>query len=133
MRSRIYRWAMPSATVDLATFRSFVSDALDELPVDLAERMENVEIVVEEEPPPEYLDGLPGGGTLLGLYHGIPLTKRSRYEGALPDKISIYKGPIERFARTPEGVRRQVRKTVFHEIAHYFGIEEERLHELGWG
>ena len=72
--------------------------------------------------------------TLFGLYHGIPLTKRGgHYEGVLPDRISIYKGPIERFARTPERIKEQVRVTVVHEIAHHFGIDDDRLDELGWG
>jgi predicted Zn-dependent protease with MMP-like domain len=103
------------------------------LPADLGELMENVEIVVEDEPPAEALARLPKGMTLLGLYHGIPLTGRSRYEGVLPDRISIYRGPIERAARTPERIKKQVRKTVIHEIAHHFGIDDKRLHELGWG
>ncbi|HVF53467.1 MAG TPA: metallopeptidase family protein [Actinomycetota bacterium] len=114
-------------------FRGFVEDALDSLPADLTRMMENVDVVIEDEPPVEMLARLPRGHTLLGLYHGIPLTQRERYANALPDKISIYRGPIERTARSPEGIRRQVRKTVIHEIAHHFGIEEERLHELGWG
>lgn len=119
--------------VDLQTFRSFVADALDSLPDDLAAEMENVEIVVEAEPPAEYLAGLPAGHTLLGHYHGVPLTARTRYNQTLPDMISIYQGPIERMARTPEAIKRQVRKTVLHEIAHHFGIDEPKLHELGWG
>jgi predicted Zn-dependent protease with MMP-like domain len=95
--------------------------------------MQNVDIVVEEEPPWEYMQRLPSGHTLLGHYHGVPLTKRGiHYDGALPDKISIYKGPITRMARTPERIKEQVRRTVIHEIAHHFGISDERLHELGW-
>lgn len=95
--------------------------------------MSNVEVVVEEEPPAEYVATLPRGHTLLGHYHGVPLTQRSNYNQMLPDKISIYRGPIERLAGTPEAIRRQVRKTVLHEIAHHFGIDEGKLHELGWG
>jgi predicted Zn-dependent protease with MMP-like domain len=95
--------------------------------------MQNVEIVVEDEPPREFVAGLPRGHTLLGFYHGVPLTGRGAYDRALPDKISIYRGPITRLSRTREGIRRQVRKTVLHEIGHHFGIDEERLHELGWG
>jgi predicted Zn-dependent protease with MMP-like domain len=111
-----------------------VEEALDSLPDDLSSEMSNVEVVVEDEPPAEYTGTLPRGHTLLGHYHGIPLTKRGNYYShVLPDKISIYRGPIERFARTPEAIKRQVRKTVLHEIAHHFGIEEDRLHELGWG
>ena len=115
------------------TFEDLVSDALDELPPDLAAQMQNVEVVVEDEPPYEYLQRLAPGHTLLGHYHGIPLTRRGvHYDGALPDKISIYRGPITRMARTPERIRAQVRKTVIHEIAHHFGIDDDRLHELGW-
>jgi predicted Zn-dependent protease with MMP-like domain len=115
------------------TFEDLVADALDSLPEDVARAMQNVEVVVEDEPPSEMIKGLPRGTTLLGLYHGVPLTNRERYDRALPDKISIYKGPIVRLARTPERIKEQVRHTVIHEIAHHFGIEESRLHELGWG
>jgi predicted Zn-dependent protease with MMP-like domain len=114
------------------TFEDLVSEALDSLPEEFAAKMENVEVVVEDEPPREMLAQLPRGTTLLGLYHGIPLTQRGVYSNALPDKISIYRGPIVRMARTPDEIRRQVRKTVIHEIGHYFGISDERLHELGW-
>ena len=115
-------------------FRELVAEALDSLPEDLAKLIDNVEVVVEEEPPAESLARLPRGTTLLGLYHGIPLTKRGvHYDGALPDRISIYRRPIERLARTPEGIKEQVRVTVLHEIAHHFGIDDARLHELGWG
>jgi predicted Zn-dependent protease with MMP-like domain len=115
------------------TFEDLVAQALDSLPEEIARAMQNVEVVVEEEPPAEMLKGLPRGTTLLGLYHGIPLTSRERYDRALPDKISIYQRPIVRLARTPERIREQVRRTVIHEVAHHFGIDEARLHELGWG
>ena len=114
------------------TFEDLVSEALDSLPEEFAKQMSNVEVVVEDEPPAEYLRGLPRGHTLLGHYHGIPLTSRGRYDGALPDKISIYRGPITRLFRTPDAIREQVRRTVIHEIAHHFGIDDDRLHELGW-
>jgi predicted Zn-dependent protease with MMP-like domain len=119
--------------VDATSFEELVADALDDLPPEIARRMDNVEVVVEDEPPLEYLYGLPRGSTLLGHYHGIPLTKRGvHYDHALPDKISIYKGPITRLARTDAAIREQVRRTVIHEIAHHFGIDDKRLHELGW-
>ncbi|MDQ4144810.1 MAG: metallopeptidase family protein [Actinomycetota bacterium] len=115
-------------------FRDLVADALDSLPEDITALMENVEVVVEDEPPAESLARLPRGGTLLGEYRGFPLTARGmNYEGALPDKISIFKGPIERMERTPNGIREQVRRTVMHEIGHHFGMDEDRLEELGWG
>ncbi len=116
------------------TFEELVSEALDGMPEDIAKMMQNVDVVVEDEPPWEYLQSLPPGHTLLGHYHGIPLTKRGvHYDAALPDKISIYRGPITRMARTPERIKEQVRRTVIHEIAHHFGIDDDRLHELGWG
>lgn len=115
------------------TFDDLVERALDSLPLDLKERMSNVEIVIEDEPPPHMARRLAPGGELLGLYEGIPLTKRGTYGNVLPDKISIYQGPIERIYRDPASIEAAVRRTVIHEIAHHFGIEEERLHELGWG
>jgi predicted Zn-dependent protease with MMP-like domain len=115
------------------SFEELVSQALDLLPEEIAARMQNVEVVVEDEPPGEYLVGLPRHSTLLGHYHGVPLTQRGvQYGNALPDKISIYRGPITRMARTPERIREQIRRTVIHEIAHHFGIDDDRLHELGW-
>ena len=111
-----------------------VSEALDSLPPELAERLENVDVVVEDEPPADALANLPPRTSLFGLYHGIPLTKRGpSYSNVLPDKISIYRGPITRYWREPDAIRAQIRRTVIHEVGHYFGIEEERLHELGWG
>jgi predicted Zn-dependent protease with MMP-like domain len=101
-----------------------VSDALDELPDDIRDLMSNVAVTVEDEPP----DGQP----LLGLYQGVPWGKRGAYySGALPDKITIYRGPIERMCGgDPERLRRQVRRTVFHEIAHHFGISDQRLVDI---
>ncbi|MFN2594415.1 MAG: metallopeptidase family protein [Actinomycetota bacterium] len=113
-------------------FEELVADALDSLPEEFAARMENVEVVVEPEPPAELLAGLGPHRTLLGLYHGIPLTRRGNYGNVLPDKISIYEGPITRLFRTPDAIREQVRKTVVHEIAHHFGIDDPRLRELGY-
>jgi predicted Zn-dependent protease with MMP-like domain len=105
-------------------FEEYAEQALDSLPPELREQMANVEIVVEEEPPP--------GSRLLGLYQGIPLTRRgSGYAGALPDKITIYRGPLVRlYGRDPERLRAEVRRVVLHEIAHHFGISDERLVEL---
>ena len=114
-------------------FEELVVDALDSLPEDIASLMNNVQVVVEDEPSREQLRGIPHGHTLFGLYQGIPLTGRDTYDRALPDKISIFKGPIVRTWRRPDRIREQVRRTVIHEIAHHFGIDEERLHELGWG
>jgi predicted Zn-dependent protease with MMP-like domain len=105
-------------------FDRLVSEALDALPDDIAALMSNVAVTVEDEPPP--------GQPLLGLYQGIPLGRRGPYyAGALPDKITIYRGPIERMtAGNPELLRAQVRRVVFHEIAHHFGISDARLVEI---
>ena len=120
--------------MDHAEFERLVADALDGLPPDIAEAMENVDVLVEDEPAPELLAELPPGETLFGLYHGVPLTARgpSTYFGAMPDRISIYKGPLTRAFRRPEDISDEVRITVVHEIAHHFGISDERLDELGW-
>ena len=124
---------MSQAPEDL-DFEGLVADAIDSLPSEIASRMENVEVVVEDEPSPALLATLEPGTSLFGLYHGIPLTKRgAAYGNVLPDKISIYRGPITRYWRTPDRIRAQIRRTVIHEIGHYFGMDEKRLHELGWG
>ena len=106
------------------TFEDAVQEAIDGLPADLGSAMSNVAIVVEDEPP--------AGQPLLGLYQGIPLTARtSAYAGAPPDKISIYRGPLERlYGHDPGLLSEQIRHVVIHEIAHHFGISDERLHEL---
>jgi predicted Zn-dependent protease with MMP-like domain len=105
-------------------FEEAIDDALSSLPADLRAAMSNVEIVVEDEPP----DGQP----LLGLYRGVPLPRRSStYSGVLPDKISIFGGPITRLAAgDADRLRREVSHVVLHEIAHHFGISDERLIEL---
>lgn len=106
-------------------FEEIVREALDSLPPDLRDAVSNVAVVVEEEPP----DGLP----LLGRYEGIPLTRRtSAYAGTPPDRISIYRGPLERlYGHDPERLRERIRHVVVHELAHHFGISDERLRELG--
>jgi predicted Zn-dependent protease with MMP-like domain len=107
------------------TFEDLVAEALDTIPPELASEMRNVAIVVEDEAPQR---------GLLGLYHGIPLTERGDWYGAvLPDRISIYRNEILRICNTHEDVVDEVRVTVVHEIAHHFGIDDDRLHELGWG
>ena len=107
------------------TFEEHVRSALDSLPAELRGAMSNVEIVVEDENP-ENPD-------IFGLYQGIPLTERHDYAGALPDKIAIYRLPLEdEFGDDPELLEEEIRITVVHEVAHHFGIDEERLAELGW-
>ena len=114
----------PSHHDSLSEFEQYAQDALDSLPPDLRARMSNVEIVIEDEPP--------AGQPLLGLYQGVPLTRRgSSYGGVLPDKITIFRGPIVRlYGHRSETLRREVRRVVLHEIAHHFGISDERLVEL---
>jgi len=105
-------------------FERIVQDALDSLPSELRDHISNVEIVVDDEPP--------GGQPLLGLYQGVPLTKRgSNYSGALPDKITVYRGPLERlYGNDPQLLSRQIRRVVLHEVAHHFGISDQRLIEI---
>jgi predicted Zn-dependent protease with MMP-like domain len=113
-----------------ARFARLVARALDELPAQFRERMRNIEIVVLEEPTPEQLRET---GELLGLYEGVPLTDRGAVEPYVPDRISIFRGPIERMTASPRRQAEIVRDTVVHEIAHHFGISDRRLGELGLG
>jgi predicted Zn-dependent protease with MMP-like domain len=108
----------------LIDFENVIQSTLDSLPDDLREQISNVEILVEDEPP--------AGQPLLGLYQGVPLTRRGiNYSGALPDKITIYRGPLERlYGHDQELLLTQVRRVVLHEVAHHFGISDERLVEL---
>ena len=107
-------------------FDLLVSGALDSIPAELAALIENCVILVEAWPPPEE----PG---LLGLYEGVPLTERGHYySGTLPDRILIFREPILQLCDSVEEVVEEVHITVVHEIAHYFGIGDERLHELGY-
>ena len=105
-------------------FQSIIQATLDGLPADLRTRISNVEILVEDEPPP--------GQPLLGLYEGVPLTRRSSsYSGVLPDKITIYRRPLERrYGRDPDLLEAQIKRVVLHELAHHFGISDRRLIEL---
>ena len=112
-----------------ARFARLVARALDGLPAEFRDRMRNIEIVVEDEPTAEQR----GDGDLLGLYEGVPLTGRGAMEPYLPDRISIFRRPIERITASPRRQAEIVRDTVVHEIAHHFGISDERLRELGLG
>ncbi len=123
--------------MDKGTFAELVADALDSLPEQFLESMENVEVIIEDWPSREDLEeaGLSSRdkSSLLGLYYGVPLTHRGAFYSALPDRITIFQKPIERLAGEDEDeVREQVRHTVIHEIAHYYGISDERLDELGY-
>jgi len=116
-------------------FEDLVVAVLDTLPEALLQLMDNVEVTVEQVPTKLQM-GRAGvrRGSLLGLYEGIPLTERtSGYSLVMPDKITIFQRTIEGICETPEQLAAQVRKTVVHEVAHHFGIGEQRLRELGWG
>ncbi|MCG5432999.1 metallopeptidase family protein [Mycobacterium sp. MYCO198283] len=107
-------------------FDELVSDALDAIPPELTAALDNVVVLVEDRHPDE--------PDLLGLYEGVALTERdSWYTGALPDAITIYRGALLDMCDTEDEVVEEVAVTVIHEIAHHFGIDDARLHELGWG
>jgi predicted Zn-dependent protease with MMP-like domain len=107
-------------------FEELVGEALDQVPPELMKLMSNVVILVEAESPPSETE-------LLGLYEGHALTERGwDYSGVLPDRITIFRGPTLRLCETEEEVIEEVAVTVVHEIAHHFGISDNRLHELGW-
>jgi predicted Zn-dependent protease with MMP-like domain len=122
---------MPSH-IDRDTFERLAEEALDSLPPGLRHRMSNVEIFVEDLPGEE-AEEHGRSGSVLGLYHGIPLTERSEaYWGVMPDRIFLYQRNIENAARSLDELRELVRTTVIHEVAHHFGIDDDRLDELGW-
>jgi predicted Zn-dependent protease with MMP-like domain len=101
-----------------------VEEAVESIPEQFRERLSNVDFVVEE---------VPGGELLLGLYQGVPLTERDAgYFGVLPDRIVLFRRPIEARARSDADLAELVREVVIHEVAHYFGIDDDRLDELGW-
>ncbi|MEV3962093.1 metallopeptidase family protein [Nocardia sp. NPDC050193] len=109
-----------------ARFEELVGDALDQIPPELTRAIDNVVILIEPRNPDD--------PHLLGLYHGIALTERdSHYGGSLPDTVTIYRDALLDVCSDESEVIEEVRITVIHEIAHYFGIDEDRLHQLGWG
>jgi len=113
--------------MDAAEFEDAVGDALDEVPSELMALLDNVVFLVEDEPPADDPD-------LLGLYDGTPLTDRGDgWAGALPDRITIFRGPLSRMCEDREELLDEIAVTVVHEIAHHFGIDDARLHALGWG
>ena len=116
-------------------FEKVLRQAIDDLPGMFREALRNVAIVVENRPPDWLLEelGIPQGETLYGFYHGIPLPERSVLDsGNLPDKISVYLGPLEEDFRDPGELARQIRTTLLHEIGHYFVMDEEDLSRLGY-
>ena len=120
--------------LDFDGFETMVQRALAELPAAFRDRIANLDIAVEERAQrPDYArSGTPHGRTLLGVYRGVPLPRRTHgYNLALPDRIAIFRQPLQRLARDEAHLYELVRHTVHHEIAHHFGISDERLHELG--
>jgi predicted Zn-dependent protease with MMP-like domain len=116
-------------------FEGLVEQEVESLPPTFVRRLDNVEVVVEDEPSQEDLElaGVEPGGTLFGLYHGVPQSERGTWYGnTLPDRIVIYQRPIEAVARDRREIRRQVRITLMHEIGHYFGLAEDDLAEAGY-
>ena len=113
-----------SRTVIRVSFDDHVNAALDSLPPDLAAGLDNVAIVIEDEHPED--------PDLFGLYEGVPLTERGDMSGALPDRITIFRIPLTEEFPDPEDLEREIRITVLHELGHYFGLDEDRLAELGY-
>lgn len=112
--------------LDAEAFESLVTDELDELPDEMVDGLDNVVFVVEDRPEDGSLD-------LLGLYDGIALTERDAYGfGEMPDRIILYREPLLAICANEDELRDEIHVTLVHEIAHYYGIDDDRLHELGW-
>ncbi|MDC4232785.1 metallopeptidase family protein [Actinomyces sp. B33] len=107
-------------------FESLVADALDEIPEEFWEQVDNLVVLVEDDPPADMEPDL------LGLYDGVALTERDDYAGVLPDRILVFRNPTLAMCRDAREVAEEVRITVLHEFGHYFGIDDEQLHEMGW-
>ncbi len=116
-------------------FEDIVREALESLPKEFLSRLENVVVMVEDEPSREQLDsnGLGGSDTLLGLYEGVPLTERHGYNMALPDRITIFQKPLEADCDDKDELISAVQSTVIHEVAHFFGISDDALDAMGLG
>jgi predicted Zn-dependent protease with MMP-like domain len=123
-------WGQDQSGMETDDFDSLVATAYDRIPARFRRQLKNVAIMVSPEPSAEQLarGRVPPGGTLLGLYEGRPLTRRSVFEGfAMPDRITIFRGPHLRLARSPELLAKLVEDTVWHEVAHYFGLNESEV------
>lgn len=105
-------------------FEQLVDRAWERIPDRFKAELENVLIVIEDEPPKS--------ARILGLYSGVPITRRLEYAGAMPDQITLYQGSLQRYCRDEEELAEQVYITLVHEIGHYFGLDDDRLHELNW-
>ena len=122
--------------MERAEFERLVTDALDGIPAEFARYLENVAVVIEDEPSPALLRDLgldARRDTLYGLYQGVPLGSRPHdFAGHLPDRITVFAGPLLRRCRTPAELQHQVQTTVIHEIAHFFGLDDARIRRLGY-
>lgn len=115
-------------------FEKIVTEAIESIPEEFQKKLDNVDIIVEEEPTAEQENSLrtSKSTTVLGLYEGVPLSKRTHLYGmVMPDKICIFRKNIEKLCRTPEEIKRMVVHTIRHELAHHFGISDKRLRDLG--
>lgn len=111
-------------------FEKLVAEGIDSIPEKFLQKLKNVEIIIEDDPTPHQLEKLNlRGGFLFGLYEGIPQTKRESYGQVLPDKITIFKNQIEKYYADPEAIKKAVKNTVWHEIAHHFGMDEHQVRE----
>jgi len=122
--------------LDRERFERLVAKAVDSLPDEFHTRLENIDVVVADQPTPDQLAelGRKRGETLLGLYEGVPLTKRGRHYGlVVPDKVTIFQKPIEAHCRNDAEIIAEIKRVVLHEIAHHFGISDARLRQLGMG
>ncbi len=114
-------------------FAGLVQQAYRQLPATVRQTLDNVDISVEERPSPQDFDALSEESTLFGLYTGVPLTERAGYEPALPDRIIVFRQPILENCATAEEVVQEIRITLWHEVGHFLGLDEEDLHRLGYG
>jgi len=123
----VYRLMSAPSPLSESEFDDAVADALELIPAPLLALLDNVVFLVIEEPPADEPE-------LLGVYDGIPLTERDgSWGGDLPDRITLFRGPLSRMCSSHEELVEEISVTVLHEVAHYFGIDEERVHALGWG
>jgi predicted Zn-dependent protease with MMP-like domain len=122
------------APVRDAEFARLVEDALAAIPEEFTARLENVAVVIEDEPSPALLRdlGMDPADTLYGLYEGTPLTERAHDFAALPDRITLFRGPLCRDFPRPARLRREIARTLVHEIAHFFGLDDDRVRDLGY-
>jgi predicted Zn-dependent protease with MMP-like domain len=117
--------------MNIEIFERLVNEGIKDIPQKFLDKLDNVGIVIENDPTPEQLKKLKirKGYFLFGLYEGIPKTKRWGYSDVLPDKITIFKNPIEQAAQTEEEIKKLVKDTVWHEIAHHFGMDEKEVRD----